>query len=66
MFCTCIDGSQRMNPTDFGDTLTLRLVPPVGQTFHSSSEILQQLLDGLGTINVCTTFCAILMIWLIP
>ncbi len=47
-FCTDVHGSQRMNPTDFGDPLTFSLAPPAGQSFHLSCEISQYLLDGLA------------------
>ncbi len=39
-----ITGSQKMNPTDFGDP---HLAPPAGQSFHLSSKISQHLLDGI-------------------
>lgn len=40
--------SQGMNLTDFGEPLTFHPVPPAGQAFHLSSEISQNLLDGLA------------------
>ncbi len=39
-----INGSQRMNPGDFGDPLTFPVVAPAGQSFHSSREVSQHLL----------------------
>ncbi len=46
-FCTYIDGSQKMNPADFGDPLTFHLAPPAGQSFHLSNEVFQTLPDRL-------------------
>ncbi len=42
-FSTDIHDPQRMNSNDFGDPLTFFIVPPAGQSFHSSSEIPQHL-----------------------
>ncbi len=39
-FCTDIHASQRMNPTDFDDSLTFPLVPPWGWHFWSLMEYL--------------------------
>ncbi len=47
-FGTDICVLQRMKPNDFGDPLTFHPVPPAGQAFHLSSEISQNLLDGLA------------------
>lgn len=32
-----IDGVHWVNPNDFGDSQTLNLVPPVGQSYHAAS-----------------------------
>ncbi len=37
---------QRMNPTDFGDPLSLPLAPPVGSHFCFLVKYLKQLLAG--------------------
>lgn len=32
-----IDGVHWVDPNDFGDSQTLNLVPPVGQSYHAAS-----------------------------
>lgn len=51
--CTDIHGPQRMCPNDFGDPLTLPLALPAGQSIYLSSEVCQNLLDGLAQ-KCCT------------
>lgn len=47
-FGTDIHGARRMHFKDFGDPLTLFVVPPTSQSVHLSGEIFQRLLDGLA------------------
>lgn len=45
-FGTDIHWEQRIEPNDFGDTLTSDLVPPAVHSFHFSIKISQHVLDG--------------------
>ena len=47
-----IHDPQRMYLSGLNDSLTFPVEPPAGQIFYSSSEISQQLLNGLCTINL--------------
>lgn len=55
-FGTDIYGPQRMEPNDFGATLTSPLTPPASQSFHFYREISQHLLDGLPQTFLPTFF----------
>lgn len=43
-----VNGAQKMNPTDFGDSLISYQAPAADQRFHSSSDVSQNLQDGLA------------------
>lgn len=45
-FVADLHGAQRVNPNDFGDPTTSPVAPLADQSFHSSCEISQHLLDG--------------------